>query len=129
MSICTSFTASRLIGLGSSLAAIDLDAGGVDDLVLDSLGQQKAMQPETVASCLVATDHRSILRQAESLLGGPDLQNKAQSAAGGDRLEPGLLAQTDGEGQLPVAGTQIQSQVEHRGIRDGRIRGVSRCHG
>ncbi len=72
--------------------------------VLPSMGQQESMQPETVASCLVATEHRSILRQAESSLGSLDLQDQAQSAAGGDRLEPGLLAQPDGEGQLPIAG-------------------------
>jgi len=87
------------------------------------------MQPEAVATCLVATDHRGILGQAESLLGGPDLKDQAQRAAGGDRLDPGLLAQPDAEGQLPSTGAQIQSQVEHRGGRDGRIRVVSRCHG
>jgi hypothetical protein len=116
------FNCIETIRFGPSLTAIHLDAGGVDDLVLDSMGQQEAMQPETVASCLVATEHRSILRQAESSLGSLDLQDQAQSAAGGDRLEPRLLAQPDGEGQVPIAGVQIQSQVEHRGAGGGTIR-------
>ena len=117
------------IRLGSSAAAVDFDAGGVHHLVLDSLVQQEAMQPEAVAPGLVATDHRSILGQAESLLGGLDLKEQAQGAAGGDRLDPGLLAEADAEGQLPRTGAQIQSQVEHRGGRDGTIGVVSRCHG
>ena len=74
-------------------------------------------------------EHQSTLRQAESLLGGLDLQDQAQNAAGGDRLEPGLLTQPDGESQLPIAGAQLQSQVEHRGVGGGTIRVVSRCHG
>jgi hypothetical protein len=86
------FYCTEAIGFGSSPATVDLDAGGVYDLVLDTLVQQEAMQLEAVATCLVATDYRSILRQAESLLGGPDLQDQAQGAAGGDRLDPGLLA-------------------------------------
>jgi len=65
------------------------------------MGQQEAMQPETDASCLEATEHRSILRQAKPLLDGHDLNEQARGARGCDRLEPGLLAQPDGEGQLP----------------------------
>ena len=49
------FHCVKAIGLRPPLAAVDLDARGVDDLVLNSLGQQKAMEPETVASRLVAT--------------------------------------------------------------------------
>src|SRR4051794_8365781 len=86
------FHCVEAIRLGSSAAAVDLDTRGVHDLVLDSLGQEEAMQPEAVASGLVATDHRSILGQAEPLLGGLDLEDQAQRAAGGDGLDPGLLA-------------------------------------
>src|SRR4051794_40592605 len=80
------FHCVKAIRLGSSAAAVDLDAGGIHNLVLDSLVQQEAVQPEAVASSLVATDHRSILGQAESLLGGLDLEDQAQGAASGDRL-------------------------------------------
>ncbi len=88
----------------SLLTAVYLAAGGVDDLVLDSVGQQEAMQPETVAPCLEATDHGSMLRQAESFLGSLDLQDQVQRAAGGDRLEPGLWPR-------PTVQASFQSRV------------------
>src|SRR5512135_2759236 len=68
------FNCIETIRFRPSLTAVHLDAGGVDDLVLNSMGQEEAVQPETVTSCLVATEHRSVLGQAESFLGGLDLR-------------------------------------------------------
>src|SRR6516162_3529860 len=87
------------------------------------------MKPEAVASRLVAAENRSILWQTEPFLGGLDLLEQRHRAARPDRLEPGLLAQSDGEGQLPLAQAEIESQVEHRGVGNGTIGTVSRCHG
>jgi hypothetical protein len=55
------------IRLGPPLAAVDLNAGGVDDLVLDPLVQQEAMQPEAVASYLVARARERCRRRREVL--------------------------------------------------------------
>src|SRR5215467_13078569 len=87
------------------------------------------MKPETVASRLVATMNRSFVQQTESLLGGLDLSEQRRGVAGPDRLEPGRLAQSDSEGQRPVVQSEIESQIEHRGVGNRRIGGVSRCHG
>ena len=87
------------------------------------------MQPETVATRLVAAENRRILGEAEPLLGGLDLTDQADRTPCGDGLQSGLLSQTDGEGELPCAGTQLQGHVEHRRRRKGTIGFVSRCHG
>jgi hypothetical protein len=50
------------IGLRPALAPIDLNTGGIDDVVLDAMRYQGAVQPESVPARLVAADHSSVLR-------------------------------------------------------------------
>src|SRR5262249_11751730 len=82
-----------------------------------------------VASGLVAGDDRGVCGEAEPLLGGLDLAQERLAVPGRDGPEPGLLSPADGKGELPGVPAQLQSEVEHRGGRDGRILTVSRCHG
>jgi len=44
------------VGLGSALAAIDLDACRIDDKVLDTVSPEEAIEPEAVASGFVTGD-------------------------------------------------------------------------
>src|SRR5438309_8852167 len=57
------------------------------------------------------------------------LRQQCLDITGGDRPQPRLLAEADGERQLPARLAEIESLVEHAGRRGGRIRGVSRRHG
>src|SRR5262252_10051249 len=61
------------IGLRPALAPIDFNTGGIDDVVLDAMRDQGAVQPEPVAASLVTTHHVSILGQAKALLRPCDL--------------------------------------------------------
>ena len=56
------------IGLGPALAPIDLNTSGIDDVVLDAMRHQVAVQPESVAARLVAAHDSSVFRQAKALL-------------------------------------------------------------
>src|SRR5262249_38397589 len=101
------------VGLGPPHPAVDLDAGGVDDAGGDGFGDQEAMEPEAVAAGLVAGDDRGIVGEAEAGLGLLDLGEEDIGIAGGDGAESGLLAGSDGEGELPGAPAQLQGEVEH----------------
>ena len=129
MSISTSFTASRRSDLARRLRRLTSMLAESTTRFSTFLGQEEAMEPEAVAAGLVARGDRGVLGEAEPLLGGLDLGQQSHGVAGRDRPEPGLLAQADGEGQLPRAGTQFQSHVKHRGRYSGTIVFVGRCHG
>jgi hypothetical protein len=112
--------------LGPAAAAVDLDGGGVDDEVLDALVSEVTMEPEAVAAGLVAGDHRRVLGQSEAMLGAADLEQDGAGVAGGGGAEPGLLAGSDGEGQLPGMTAQLEGQVEDGRGHRGRIARVGR---
>jgi hypothetical protein len=61
------------IGLGPALAPIALNTGGIDDMVLDAMRHQGAVQPASVPASLVAAYDSSVLRQAKALLRPCDL--------------------------------------------------------
>src|SRR5262252_2274244 len=61
------------IRLGPALAPIDFNAGGVDDMVRDTMCDQGAVQPEPVAAGLVTAHDAGVLRQAKALLRSRDL--------------------------------------------------------
>jgi hypothetical protein len=50
------------IGLVASAAAIDLDAGRVDDRVSNVAGSEGPMEPEAIAARFVAGDDRRVRR-------------------------------------------------------------------
>jgi hypothetical protein len=61
------------IGFGPALASIDLNTGGINDVVLDAMCHQGAMQPESVTASLIATHDACMLWQAKALLRPEDL--------------------------------------------------------
>ena len=59
------------IGFGPALASIDLNTGGINDVVLDAMCHQGAMQPESVTASLIATHDACMLwRQSAASPGG-----------------------------------------------------------
>lgn len=102
------------IALGPPLAAVDLDARRVDHHVLDSLGQETAMQPEAVPSRLIAAHYRAIRWQSQPSLGRGDLSAQARHIAGGHVAPPRRCTRARGKRQLPRVPTQFERQVQHR---------------
>ena len=106
------------IALGAAGAAVDLDAGGVDDEVVDGVVSEIAMEPEAVAAGLVAGEDGGVAGEAEALLGAEDLALKAVEVASGDGAEPRLLGHGGGEGEVPGGPAEFEREVER--VRAGR---------
>ena len=70
------------VGLGSALAAIDLDARRIDDEVLDAVSPEEAIEPEAVASGFVTGDDLGIPGKPEACLGGLNLGQEQIKGAG-----------------------------------------------
>ena len=73
----------QLVSLGQSEATVHLDARRVDDHIVDAVMMQEAMEPEAVASGLVAREDFCVLWKAEPRLGASDLAQDRCSVAGG----------------------------------------------
>jgi hypothetical protein len=80
------------VGLGPPHPAVDLDAGGVDDAVVDAVVDEESMEPEAVAAGLVAGGDGGVGGEAEADLGLLDLAEQQIGVTGGDGAESGLLA-------------------------------------
>ena len=102
----------QAVGLGVLAAATDLDAGRVHHQVGHVLVFQEAVQPETVATSFVATQHRRVGRQAEPLLGQRDFLLECGRVARGDLALPWVLAVADREAQFPILVAQLKGQVQ-----------------
>jgi hypothetical protein len=85
------------IGLRPALAPIDLNTGGIDDVVLDAMCYQGAVQPEPVAASLIAAHDARVLRQAKALLRSRDLLLDRFERTSRDRPFTRLLRHTNGE--------------------------------
>jgi hypothetical protein len=120
----------KTVGLRAPRPPIDLDAGGVDDDVVDAVLAQRAVQPPAVAAGLVAAVHCRLLAQAEALTGlGHALQHGLELAGGHREAARAVVAVAEGE--LPELVGQLQAQVQITCVR--RIlasKGRRRCsHG
>jgi len=107
------------------LTAIDLNACGIDDHVLDAVGKQVAVQPKAIPAGFVATNDTRVRRQPKALLRLGDFLVQRRQFAGLDRPQPGLLAVAGGEGQFPFIPAQLKGQVQNDG-RCGPIACVGR---
>jgi hypothetical protein len=116
----------QTVCLGTPGATIHLDTRRVDDHIVDTVMMQTAMEPEAVASGLVAGEDHSALRNAEPGFGASDLPQDGRGIPGLHRHNTSPLATGSGRGQLPLTGAQLESNVEHRRKRGGRIEIVSR---
>ena len=81
---------------------------------------------EGVTAGLVAGDDGGVGGEAEAGLGLVDLGEEDIGVAGGDGAEAGLLAEADGEGELPGVPTQLQGEVELGGASRVGLPGVGR---
>jgi hypothetical protein len=61
------------IGLRAALAPIDLNAGGIDDVILDAMCSSVTVQPESVAASLITAHDARLLGQAKALFCPCDL--------------------------------------------------------
>ena len=117
------------VGLEAPLAAVDLDGRGVDDEVeAMGLGLKEAMDPESVATGLVARDHRHRVGQIETFASESDLTGQGVEVSGWNVAEAGLLAVAGGEGQFPGAVGEFEREIEcgwlgQRGIGEAGRRG------
>ncbi len=69
------------IGLDSLLPSVLLDAGRVDDDILDTVVLQAAVNPETISSSFVATDYRRVFGKPKSFAGEIDFPSESGHAA------------------------------------------------
>jgi hypothetical protein len=100
------------VGLEAAVPALDVDRGRVDDEVA-AVGPrlEEAMEPEAVATGLIAGDERDggVEREATPRCG--DLSVEDLEVAGRDGADARLLAETRAEGELPGAIGEFEGEV------------------
>ncbi len=114
------------IALGAAGAAIDLDAGGVDDAVGDGVVLEIAMEPEAVAAGLVAGENRGVVGEGEAVPCAEDLALKGIEIASGDGAEPRLPGHGGGEGEVPGGPAEFEREVERVRAGGDRMKVVGR---
>src|SRR6185295_9918181 len=102
----------QLVRLRPPLPTIHLDTRGVHHLILHTHRHQEPVQPESIPTRLVATQHPGRLRKTKPLLGATNLLTKRQQVSSLDRPQPGLLTHLRREGQLPLAPPQLQREIQ-----------------
>jgi hypothetical protein len=126
MSMESNLKPSRRVGLGATGATGDLDAGGVDDQVVNAVVGKEAMEPEGVPAGFVAAQDGSVVGKSEALSGQADLAEERGEVGGGDGALTGRLSQAGAEEELPGAIGKLEGQVEHLG-RWAILGCVGRC--
>src|SRR5262249_23022824 len=96
------------VRLGAALAAVHFDTGRIHHAVVDAIRVEVSVQPEAITSSFVTTAHRGVRREMEALFGFGDLILQPRQIAGGHGAQPGLLAEADGEGKLPLGIAQLK---------------------
>src|SRR5262249_16825933 len=100
------------IALGSALATIDFNGGGIDYLVGDPLRLQKAMQPEAFTTRFITTHHRCGFRQTKASFGLGDFLEHARLMTRCDSALTRLLTMARGETELPGFFTQFKGHKQ-----------------
>jgi len=91
-------------------APVALDARRIDDEIRHALPDERAMHPEAITSCLVATHHRTVWRQSEPSLRANDLCRERGNVARHHRSHPRRLGRTSGEAELPGGVAEIERE-------------------
>ena len=74
------------------------------------------MQPKAVAACLVAGDHGCIVgKPTKAMLGSKDLVERPIQVASRNGSQARWLSVANSEGELPLAPTELESQVQADG--------------
>jgi len=100
------------IVLGPTLPAIHLDRGRIANEVVDPFGEQPAMQPKTIAACLVARMHGGIGGQTEPFLGASDFSENGLAIACRRRPHSWRLPKAGRESKLPLVPTEFKGQIK-----------------
>ena len=101
------------IGLAATRSARYLDGGGVDDDVLNTDMSQKTVQPESVATGLVAADNPGVWRKAEAFDGFGNLLDHGFQVTGRDGWrDPRFLAEAHGGCELPGLPAKLKCHKE-----------------
>jgi hypothetical protein len=78
------------------------------------MGLQKPMQPESVASRFITTDHRHRVGQTKAFFRLSDLMEHTRLVARGHTPLAGFLARARGEAELPGFFTQFEGHKQSR---------------
>jgi hypothetical protein len=100
------------IALGSTLAAIDLNRGGIHHGVGDPLSLQKTVQPEALTTRFIATHHRRAFRKTKALFGTGNFLEQARLMTRCDRALTRLLTVPGGESELPSFFAQFKGHKQ-----------------
>jgi hypothetical protein len=114
------------IGLGPALTPIDLNTGRINDVVLDTMRDQAAMQPKSVAARLVAAYDACVRGQAKALLRLGDLLLYPYDIPSRDRPFAWRLCYANGEAELPSILPQFKRQRQ-RGLGERVLLNTAHC--
>jgi hypothetical protein len=114
------------IALGSAGAAVDFDRRGIDNVIVDTLIDEPAMQPETIAAGLVAGDHGSVVWQTETLPGAPKFHVQQSDVPRGDGSQAWLASHAGVEAEFPGGPAELEGEIERACARRCRIERVGR---
>jgi hypothetical protein len=104
------------VRLRSAQPSVHLDAGRIDDEVLDPRFRQPPVDPEPVSPRLIAAEHASICWKFQLLFRRCHRAQHASDITSVDRGRSHLLP-AGREGQLPQALAELEREVERRGLR------------
>lgn len=104
----------QVVGFRPTGLALHLNAGRVHHQVLDTVSQEVAVEPEAVASGLVATENTGILGEAEALASAGDFLLEGRKVSSRDDMLAGWLSQPDGEAEAPLLVAQFKSEIQGR---------------
>src|ERR1700730_3252038 len=119
--------AIEAVGLGAPGTTIDFDAGRIDHQIVDALRNQPAVQPETVATRLIATVHDHCSDQTRACLRLGDGRQRCPLIASHHRVAA-RCSRTVAHHQLPLLVTQFKSYVRLTSYRRMlSLKGCFRC--
>jgi hypothetical protein len=114
------------ITLGSTLAPIDFNGGGIHHVVGDPLRLQKTVQPETFPARFIATHHRRGVGEAKALFGLRDFLEQVRLVARVHTPLTWLLTMPRGETEFPGFFAQLKGHKQDM-LSCGIMRIVGRC--
>jgi hypothetical protein len=114
------------IGLRSALAPIDLNAGGIDDVILDPMRYSVTVQPEPIAASLITAHDARLLGQAKALLCPCALLLSPFDRTSRDHPFASLLGHTNGKAEFPWVLPQFKRQLQRR-PRKAILLNATRC--
>lgn len=104
-------TSIDAVGLDSTSASIDPKAGRVDDDVLDAQVLEESVNPERIATSLVAAADARLRRETQLVLGTREPLDERRGVAGG-QLPAQDARLSRARGGLPLRHAEVEPDVE-----------------